>query len=72
MSASRYISRRSDIFSNTIWSISNLALAKAAVIIKLNAITSIATKYRKTIELRLDLQEKNNKDNHIMKVADVP
>jgi len=41
--------------------------------IKLNAITDIDTKYKRTIKLWLDLyQEKNSKDNHIIKAAAVP
>jgi hypothetical protein len=41
--------------------------------IKLNAITAIDIKYKKTIRLWFDLnQEKNNKDNHTMKAAAVP
>jgi hypothetical protein len=41
--------------------------------IKLNAITNIDTKYKKTIKLWFDLnQEKNNKDNRIIKAVVVP
>jgi hypothetical protein len=41
--------------------------------IKLNPITSIDTKYRKTIMLWFDLyQEKYNKDNRIIKAVAIP
>src|SRR5215203_188745 len=50
-----------------------LILAKEAVMIKLNAITTIDKEYRRTIKFLVDLyQEKNIKDNHIIRAAAVP
>jgi hypothetical protein len=50
-----------------------LMLAKEAVMIRLNAITTIDKKYRRTIKFLVDLyQEKNIKDNHIIRAAAVP
>jgi hypothetical protein len=41
--------------------------------IKLNAITTIDMKYKKTIRLWFDLnQKKNSKDNRIIKAAAIP
>jgi len=41
--------------------------------IRLNPITNIDIKYKKTIKLWFDLnQEKNNKDNRIINAAAVP
>jgi hypothetical protein len=52
---------------------SNLTPMKAAVMTKLNAITDIDIKYKRTIKSWRDLyHEKNNKDSHTTKPAAVP